>query len=329
MLNIGIAGFGNIGRAHYQAARTVEGVQVIAAASSRKVEIQKYCPELEITSYEALCRDDRIDAILVCVPTFLHEIFVVEAVASGRHVLCEKPLALDTNSAARMLKAAREAGVVFMVSQVLRFWPQYVRIRQLVNDGMLGEVRSVSSYRLAKYPPWGEWFRDPAKSGGCLLDLQVHDIDFVFWMLGHPRRLQSFALGSSSGAWDHVVTLLSYPGVVANIESSFLMPSSWPFTAGIRVSGSCGAVEYTFRSAKDIAEHGGSHEQLTLYRADGNVEQLAVEQQNVFATQLKHFAACIENRSTVQVCTGEESYTVMTLMSASRQSAETGEAVRF
>lgn len=146
---------GYIGRAHYEAARTVPGIQVVAAASARTLEIQQSYPGLEIVSYEDLCRDDRLDAILICLPMFLHEQFVIEAVANGRHVLCEKPLALDTNSAARMLVAAKEAGVVFMVSQVLLFWPQYVRIQKLVSEGVLGEIRSVSAYRLAKYPPLG------------------------------------------------------------------------------------------------------------------------------------------------------------------------------
>ena len=320
---------GYIGRTYYEAARAVPGVQVVAAASERRQEIQQSYPELELFSYEDLCRDDRLDAILICLPTFLHEQFAIEAVANGRHVLCEKPLALDANSAARMLVAAKEAGVVFMVSQVLRFWPQYVRIQQLVSEGILGEIRSVSAYRLAKYPPWGEWFRDPAKSGGCLLDLQVHDMDFIFWIMGHPRQVQSLGLKSSRGAWDHVITSLRYADAVASIESSYMMPTSWPLSAGIRVAGSRGAVEYAFRSSGDVSQQGEWTEQATLYGADGKIEQLMAERQDVFAAQLKHFVACIENPSLTPVCPCEDSYTVMNLLSASKQSAETAEVIRF
>src|ERR1700730_3589227 len=121
MVKIGIAGMGYIGRIHYEASRMVPGIRVVAAASSQAEHIRKSYPELQVTSsYQQLFRDDRLDAIIICVPTFLHETFASEAVANGRHVLCEKPFALDASSAARILAAAREAGVVFMVSQVLR-----------------------------------------------------------------------------------------------------------------------------------------------------------------------------------------------------------------
>ncbi len=329
MVKIGIAGMGYIGQTHYEAARTLAGVQVVAVASARRQEIQQSYPELEIVSYEDLCCDDRLDAILICLPTFLHEQFVIEAVANGRHVLCEKPLALDANSAARILAAAKQAGVVFMVSQVLRFWPQYVRIQQLISAGVLGKIRAVNSYRLAQYPPWAEWFRDPAKSGGCLLDLQEHDMDFIFWIMGRPRQIQSFGLKSSNGAWDHVITSLQYADAVASIESSYMMPTSWPLSAGIRVAGSRGAVEYSFRSSGDVSQQGGWTEQATLYGEDGKVEPIEAQRNHVFAAQLEHFVACIENPGLTPICACEDSYTVMDLLSASKKSAETAEAVRF
>jgi len=330
MVKIGIAGMGYIGRIHYEASRMVPGIRVVAAASSQAEHIRKSYPELQVTSsYQQLFRDDRLDAIIICVPTFLHETFASEAVANGRHVLCEKPFALDASSAARILAAAREAGVVFMVSQVLRFWPQYVRIRQLINEGTLGQVCAASAYRLAKYPPWSEWFRDPQKSGGCLLDLQVHDLDFIFWILGRPRNIQSFGLQSSNGCWDHVHTILTYGDAIASVESSYIMPGSWPLAAGIRVVGSAAAVEYTFRSAGDVATRTESTEQALLYCADGRVEELAVDHEDMFVAQLRHFAECIENRATPMVCPCDESYDVMTLLSASQQSADTGKAVQL
>ncbi len=329
MVNIGIVGMGYIGRAHYQAALTVPEVRVVAVASARGPELRQTYPALEVASYEDLYSDDRLDAILVCVPTFLHEQFVTKALARKCHVLCEKPLALDAESARRMLAAAKEAGVVFMVSQVLRFWPHYVKIKQLVSEGALGEIRSVSAYRLAKYPPWAEWFRDPAKSGGCLFDLQVHDMDFIYWIMGHPERVRSCGLKSTKGAWDHVGTFLTYANAVASIESSYMMPASWPLSAGIRVAGSRGAVEYRFRSSGDVSKQGEWREEMTLYDSDGKIERLSLEPQDVFAAQIKHFARRIESSGVMPVCPSEDSCFVVSLLSASARSAETGETVRF
>ena len=321
---------GYIGRAHYQAALTVPEVRVVAVASARGPELRQTYPALEVASYEDLYSDDRLDAILVCVPTFLHEQFVTKALARKCHVLCEKPLALDAESARRMLAAAKEAGVVFMVSQVLRFWPHYVKIKQLVSEGALGEIRSVSAYRLAKYPPWAEWFRDPAKSGGCLFDLQVHDMDFIYWIMGHPERVRSCGLKSTKGAWDHVGTFLTYANAVASIESSYMMPASWPLSAGIRVAGSRGAVEYRFRSSGDVSKQGEWREEMTLYDSDGKIERLSLEPQDVFAAQIRALRPAHRKfwRDAV-VCPSEDSCFVVSLLSASARSAETGETVRF
>ncbi len=329
MLRIGIAGMGFIGQTHYEAARSIPEMRVVAVASARADEVHESYPELEVVSYEDLYRDRRLDAILVCLPTFLHERSVIDALTNGRHVLCEKPLALDADSAARIVSAVKEAGVTFMVSQVLRFWPQYVRMRELVKSGALGALHSVNSYRLATYPPWSEWFREPAKSGGCLLDLQVHDVDFIFWMLGKPRKLYSLGLKSSTGAWDHVVTSLSYERAIAQIESSYLMPDSWPLSAGMRIAGSNAVIEYSFRSAGDVNKKGKWEEQLTLFGSNETNQQVKVGRVDVFAAQLKHFAACIENPGTTPICPPEESYAVMQLLSASKQSAETGEEIRL
>src|SRR5438067_11157260 len=102
MLKFGIAGMGYIGRIHYEASRTMPGLKVVAAADSHVERVRQYYPELQVTpSYQRLLEIDDLDAIVVCVPTFLHERFVIEAVAKGDHVLCEKPLALDFSSASR------------------------------------------------------------------------------------------------------------------------------------------------------------------------------------------------------------------------------------
>ena len=322
---------GYIGRIHYEASRTIPGLEVVAATDSHVERVRERYPELQVLpSYQQLLEMDDLDAIVICVPTFLHERFVLEAVAKGFHVLCEKPLALDFSSASRILAAAKQAGVVFTVSQVLRFWPQYARIKELISQGAIGRILSVRAHRLATAPKWAEWFRDGAKSGGCLFDLQVHDLDFVFWILGMPREIQTLGLKSTGGCWDHVHTLLRYEDdVVASIESSYAMPESWPLSAGIRVIGSAGAVEYDFRSAGDVATRSQSVSPGLLYSADGRVEELAANGPDMFAAQLQHFAECIRSKDTPRVCPTQDSHDVMALLDASRQSAETGKPIQF
>jgi predicted dehydrogenase len=325
VINLGIAGMGYTGRTHLEAARKVPDAQVIAVASRRGAEIRSAYPELQVypTCHE-LFLDKRLDAVIICLPTYLHEAATVEAAEHRLHVLCEKPMALDAASAERMLEGVHAHRRILMVAQVLRFWPQYVRIKELIDAGELGSVRSVTAYRLAKFPSWGEWFRDPAKSGGGLLDLQVHDVDFVHWLLGHPQTVYTVGTKAPTGGWDHVQTTLTYPRAHASIEASCLMPDSWPFATGIRVVGELGALEYTFRVGGNIQEREQATHSFRFYKNDGTWSDLTASEVDMFAAQLRYFLSCVAEGKLPSRCPPEETRRVMQVMTASRESGETG-----
>jgi predicted dehydrogenase len=321
---------GFIGRVHYEAARAVSHAQVVAVASSRPDVVRRDCPGVSVYSrYEKLFRDDRLDAVILCVPTFLHEPYAQEAARYGRHILCEKPLALDVDGAGRIIAAAQRAGVTLMVGQVLRFWPQYRCIKELAAGGTLGALRTVNAWRLAKFPSWGGCFADPAKSGGCLLDLQIHDIDFVHWILGSPHMVYAAGIESSNGRWDHVLTTLTYEEAVAMTEATCLMPDTWPFTAGIRVVGSQGSLEYLFSVEGNIEGRARALNRLTVYTSGNGVSEPQVAEEDAFVAQLAYFTRCIEHKEQPSLCHPEESYEVMRIMSACRESAKRGQPVAF
>jgi predicted dehydrogenase len=328
MVKLGIAGTGYIGRVHLEAARGVPEVRVLAVATLKAEEISEAFPGLQIyPTYQELLRDDRLDAVIICLPTHLHEVAAVEAAARGLHILCEKPMGLEAASAQRMLQAAQAHGCILMVAHVLRFWPQYARIKELVEAGEVGSVCSVTACRLAKYPPWSDWFRDPAQSGGCLLDLQIHDVDFVHWMLGHPQSVYTVGIQTSTGSWDHVHTTLNYPQAQASLEATYLMPESWPFTTRIQVLGTGGALEYTFRVSANMQERDQASHFFRLYKSDGTVSEPTGPGDDMFAAQLRYFAGCVADRQPPRLCPPEETCQVMQVMTASRQSADSGRVV--
>jgi predicted dehydrogenase len=328
MLNLGIAGMGYIGRVHLEASRKVAGAQVLAVATLEPDQVREAFPGLQIyPSYPELLRDDRLDAVIICLPTDLHEEATVKAAERGCHILCEKPMALDAASARRMLKAAQVQGRILMVAHVLRFWPQYARIKELIDAGEVGSVRSVTTCRLSKFPHWSDWFRNPARSGGCLLDLQVHDVDFIHWILGHPHSVYTVGVQSPTGCWDHVHTTLTYPHAQASLEASSLMPAAWPFTTGIYVLGTEGALEYTFRVGANIQEREQASHFFRLYKNDGTVSEPTVSTEDMFAAQLRYFLRCVAERQPPRLCPPEETCQVMQVMTASRQSADSGRVI--
>jgi predicted dehydrogenase len=238
-------------------------------------------------------------------------------------------MALDAPSARRMLDAARVHDRILMVAHILRFWPQYGRIQEMMAAGDVGTVQSITAWRLGKYPPWSNWFRDPAKSGGGLLDLQIHDVDFIHCVLGHPQSVYTVGIQSPTESWDHVHTTLTYPNAQATIEASLMMPESWPFTTGIRVLGSDAALQYTFRVGANIQERESATHVFHLFKNDGTVSDLAAPDEDMFAAQLRYFVSCVAVRQQPLRCPPEETCRVMQVMTACRQSAESGRIVAF
>jgi predicted dehydrogenase len=319
---------GFIGRIHLEASQKIPEARVVAVSTRRPGEIRAAYPNVQAyINYADLVRDNRLDAVVICAPSYLHEQATVAAVECGRDVLCEKPMGLDAASAQRMLKAARAHSRILMVAQILRFWPQYARIKEMVDAGEIGTIRSIRAYRLNKYPTWAPWFRDPARSGGGLLDLQVHDIDFIHWLLGHPRSVYTVGIQSPTKGWDHVHTTLTYPGVQASVEASYLMPKAWPFSTGIHIMGTEGAIEYTFRVSTTLGARDQATHCFRLYKNDGTVTEPTASPEDMFTAQLSYFVHRIAERRPPNLCLPEETCQVMQVMTASRQSADSGRII--
>ena len=329
MINLGILGLGYIGGVHLEASRKMENGRVVAVATSRVEEARQRCsPDVSIyTDRGALLRHPGLDAVVVSLPTFLHEEYVRAAVGSGLHVLCEKPIALDARSVQRMIEAAGQAGRLLMEGKVLRFWPQYVRIKESVDASAIGPVCAVRAYRLGSYPPWGAWFRDPQKSGGCLLDLQIHDVDFIYWLLGFPTKVATMGVQSPTGSWDHVSTVLQYPGAVASVEATYLMPESWPFSCGIRVTGARGCLEFHFHVAGNIDERDKAVENFRMYGPAGAITHPDFQPADMYASELQYFVDCLERGEPAARCPTRHSLDVLRIMDASRRSADSGQPV--
>jgi predicted dehydrogenase len=163
----------------------------------------------------ALIREAEVDLIDVCLPSYLHAQYTIAALQAGRHVLCEKPMALNVADADRMLEAAEASGRTLMIAQCVRFWPEYMFLRQAVKGGAHGDLIALHMSRLGGRPLWSweGWFQDPARSGGAVLDLHIHDVDYAHSLLGLPDRVTATGRATvEGGGLDAVHALYDYEG---------------------------------------------------------------------------------------------------------------------
>lgn len=194
-LRIAIIGNGGICRAchveHYVEDDRAEVVAFCDIIEERAIALRdKYFPEAAVyTDYKELLKDESIDAVDICTPNYLHSIIAVDAFKAGKHVLCEKPDAVDVTEVMKMKNAADEAGKVLMVIRNNRFATASEYAKKFVEDGRMGEIYCgrCGWQRRRGIPGKGGWFTTKAQSGGGpLIDLGVHMIDLAVWLMGNP-----------------------------------------------------------------------------------------------------------------------------------------------
>ncbi|MBI4504577.1 MAG: Gfo/Idh/MocA family oxidoreductase [Chloroflexi bacterium] len=271
-------------------------------------------------SYEDLARDPEVDAIFVATANHLHTPVVMAAAQHGKHVLCEKPMALSTVEAEQMLAACRAAGVTLRIGLQLRFQEVLQAAAELVRDGRIGTVREVSAQRYAPVRQPGTWRRDLATAGaGALADVGVHVVDYVRWIVGdHVARV--FAVGHparASGRPDETVTLLLEfaGGCQAAIRCSRELPLGANDlqlfgTRGLLATGPLRWVETN---------------RLVARTSEGD-EERTVPVANYYLREIEAFAAAVAGEPTA-AATGEDGLALVRVTTAAISSLETGAAV--
>ncbi|NCO43111.1 MAG: hypothetical protein COZ06_11100 [Armatimonadetes bacterium CG_4_10_14_3_um_filter_66_18] len=323
-MKVAIVGAGFMGGVHAGCYQQIDDVDLAAVVDVRPEQREKLAGEHGATPFstlEQVLADETIDIVDCCLPTYLHRDCVVAALDAGKHVLCEKPFATSLQECDDMIAASKRAGRKFMIAQVIRFWPEYAATKAYVDTGALGEILALVAHRLASPPGWSQenWLLQPAKSLGAVVDMQVHDLDFVRYLLGDPVSVTSTALLSETGALDHVFTNLKYDKHLAFTEASCLMPPNWPFRMDLRIVGTKATLEM------DITRD------PTLRVIDGNGDTLAlpVAQGDGYQAEINHFCAAVRNDTPITIAPPEDSRLSMKLALCSKQAAETGEIVVF
>lgn len=328
-MRIAVFGLGFMGSTHLQAITKIPGVELAAVVSDDPVKLggdlsavggnldrpgEKY-DFSNVRKYRKIddaIRDRDIDAVDLCLPTHLHASSAIAALESGKHVLVEKPMALTGADCDAMIAASEQAGRVLMVAQVLRFWPDYQPIVEARRSGSLGATRAALFRRRCAAPQWGRWLQDPAKGGGGVFDLLIHDVDMCIHLFGAPEAVSATGSEDLGAGIDLIAAQLHYADVASvTIAGGWHHPKSYPFSMEYTVSFDGGTFEYSTAGRP-----------VTLYNAAGEAVPQTAPEKDGFLAELECFIECARSNRSPVTCPPRESAAavkVCTLMAEARK----------
>ncbi len=314
-----------MGSTHAEAYRVIENAELVAVADLVPERAQAIASRTGATIRSAaeIIKDPSIDVIDVCVPTPLHRDFVVAAAEAGKHVFCEKPLARTLEEAEEMLEACKKAGVKLGVGHVVRFFPEYIDAYDRVHRGEIGEVATVRTTRGGFPLPtaWKDWYANYEWSGGLVLDMIIHDFDYLRWLLGPVERV--FAKSTFGRDFNRLeyalVTLKFKSGAIAHVEGSWV--NSGLFHTRFEIAGTKGLMDYDSRKANPI--------NLTV-NTTGGMPGVPVPTrpwvESPYTTEIKNFIDALQGKEG-KIVDGNEGYESLRIALAALESIETGKAV--
>lgn len=274
--------------------------------------------------------DPGVEAVIVAVPTYLHRAVAERAAARGTHILCEKPLARTREDGEAIVAACARAGVRLMVGHVVRFFPEYARIRDELRRGAIGQVGVVRAARLNVYPANAQggggrsWYADLARSGGPILDLMIHDLDTLRWYFGAVERVFARSLSDTphQPEVDYALAILRFAnGVIAHVEASWAHRG---FRTAIEITGEHGALRHASGETAPIRL-----EQVAPAPSQtGALVPRGPLPAGPYEIELRHFLDCLASGAPF-LTDGAEGLQSLELALAVMESARTGRAVHF
>ncbi|HTF43360.1 MAG TPA: Gfo/Idh/MocA family oxidoreductase [Terriglobales bacterium] len=339
-VKVGIIGSqfqGDIHAASFQmVAHEAEVVAVASPSPGHAAELaKKYSIPRVFTDYREMLKEPDIELVTITAPNSLHAKMALDIAAAGKHVLCEKPLAMTIEEGEQMIEAARRHGVLLLYAEELFFTPKYLKAKEMADAGAFGKVYLVKQSE-KHFGPHSPWFWDVDRAGGgALMDLGCHGIAFCYWFLGRPAiksvycQMGTYVHGDKTKAEDDVHCIIEFAtGAVGLVEDS------WARRGGmddrIEVYGDAGVTYANLHMGNALptfSENGYGYAVEKAPTTKGWTYPVFEELWNYgFPQEMAHFARCVRGRERPQA-TGEDGLVVMEVMYAGYASA--GEAKKI
>jgi predicted dehydrogenase len=317
-MNVGLLGYGFMGGAHLAAMQAVEGVRVKSVATrTRPSATDPARGNLDLKSgplpgdvawhsdWRDVIADPEINVVDVCLPTDLHKDVILAALIAGKHVLCEKPMALNAEDCDAILAAARKSERIFMVGQVLRFMFPYQYAARFIEKAGREAVARCSFQRSTGFPGWGGWLANEERSGGAVLDLLCHDLDEVLDIFGPPRSVSA----TRKGPVDTVHATLQYDDRLAVQVEGGWFHSETPFSASFVVE----TRDEVLSFAEDV---------LLLQKKGEKAKAIEIPDHDPYFDEIAYFIDCCRRNIDPELCLPEESAATVRLANLVRASRD-------
>ena len=317
-----------MGSTHLTAWRNIASAELVAVVSEdpvkRSGDLSKISGNLDrpgekkldfsgVKQYaklEEALADPAVEAVDLCLPTHLHEPATIAALRAGKHVLVEKPMALDGAACDRMMAESQTSGNLLMCAQVLRFWGDYQPLISGRRSGKLGNVRSALFRRRCAAPQWGKWLQDPNKGGGGIFDLLIHDVDMCVHLFGVPEAVSATGYEFMTKGIDVITAQLHYNGIPSvTVTGGWHHPASYPFSMEYTVTFDEATIEYSSASGKPVAVFGDDGQERTAEQAG-----LERPEKDGFQAELEYFIQCAVANREPELCPPPESAAAVRIM---------------
>ena len=329
MLKYAIIGFGGLGRVHLSNLNRLskEGydLNLVAICGTTAEKFKESvslnlgdvdCSDIDISNcsfyddYKELIDKENPDFIVSAVPTYLHKEVAVYALSHGINVFSEKPMALNVESCEEMIKASKNNNAFLMIGQCLRFDSAFVKLKEYVENTTFGRVSRAEFTRYSQTPlwTWNNWILKEDKSGGCIIDMHIHDVDLINWIFGTPKSIHSVMTENKVEAEAIFTQYEMKDGTLILSSADWSMPQKFPFEAKCLVN---------FEKATVVIKDNS----VVVY-TDNEVIEETFDGESYFYNEMKDFVECITKKCTSETTSTESILDTVKIVMAEVKSAK-------
>lgn len=296
MIKVVILGAGTMGRVHAAGYSKITNVK-ISGIFDKNIELgttlAKNYNTAFYTDFEEMLEKEKPDIVDICLPTVFHKEYTLKVAKRKINVICEKPIARTLEDAKEMIKVCEENKIKFMIAHVLRFFPEYIKAKEILDAGEIGNPAIARTSRGAHFPRGvGDWYKNIQDSGGVILDMIIHDFDYLRWCFGEVERVYAKSLTFRNYEYiDYaLVTLRFKNGVIAHVEGSWAYPENVSFVEKLEIAGTKGIIEFDLNK---------TYPTYVYVKKKEDTEGVAVPEspfsEDPYTAEVRHFVECVRD----------------------------------